>query len=765
MKKYLIFFVLTLSLFANTSKAQTIDIRIPDTTGIKGNLIDIPVYVVNSLTGLDVLSYQLKLNCNTRYLSLKGIITAATMSAGITDPTYKVNKYGDILISAAYSVPLQGNGILLYLRFQMNLSANVQILFSGNNTCFLNQGIPSLNLQGGSVLVDDPIVSSITANFNNLAPLTIGENVQINVSGGTQPYTYQVINSNVGSISSNGLFTGIGIGKTKVIVTSFDGLVDTSDSFIEVRAIKVTLPDTSIVLDRNFIFPIYINSNNLTNILSGSFKINFNNFNIIPDSIILGNTLLQNAFVYSKINNGTITISFAMSAALSGSGELLKIRFKILKTNLNSISLQNVLFNQNLLANTTVGNIQIIDNTNTGLPLSINQTLTEYYCNQTDQFIASGGNGSYTFFVSDTSKADITSSGFFTAKKGGMVKVKVKDSTNSIAQTSNIMIYDAFLDLPSTNVSYDSSFDFPISLLNVSSSKPVFSMQISLGVNDNKFASLEAILTNSLINTWTIAQKRTLNKITISIAGTTPINANGIVIKLRGLLNNTLNIGDFVDINLLSVIFNQADYYTKNKNGRITIVNASCPLQLNAFLEGLYIGNSKMTPSLFNADGISSLTIADTILLELHESIAPFNSVYSVNTLINTNGIIDISLPLNLIGNSYYIVLKHRNSIETWSAAPLVINSSNNYDFTSTINSSFGDNLKDDGNGVFLIYTGDIIQDGAIDFNDYPALDISSSNGDLGYLATDLNGDASTDFNDYPLIDINSSLGIIKLTP
>jgi hypothetical protein len=69
------------------------------------------------------------------------------------------------------------------------------------------------------------------------------------------------------------------------------------------------------------------------------------------------------------------------------------------------------------------------------------------------------------------------------------------------------------------------------------------------------------------------------------------------------------------------------------------------------------------------------------------------------------------------------------------------------------------------GNGVFAIFSGDINQDGAIDFNDYPALDISSSNGDLGYLATDLNGDASTDFNDYPLIDINSSLGIIKLTP
>jgi hypothetical protein len=64
-----------------------------------------------------------------------------------------------------------------------------------------------------------------------------------------------------------------------------------------------------------------------------------------------------------------------------------------------------------------------------------------------------------------------------------------------------------------------------------------------------------------------------------------------------------------------------------------------------------------------------------------------------------------------------------------------------------------------------LIYAGDINQDGSVDFNDYPDLDIGSSNGDLGYLPCDLNGDASIDFNDYPLIDLNSSNGIIALTP
>ena len=72
--------------------------------------------------------------------------------------------------------------------------------------------------------------------------------------------------------------------------------------------------------------------------------------------------------------------------------------------------------------------------------------------------------------------------------------------------------------------------------------------------------------------------------------------------------------------------------------------------------------------------------------------------------------------------------------------------------------------MAEDG-GVFMLFSGDINQDGSIDFADYPDLDISSSNGDLGYLSYDLNGDGSVDFGDYPLLDINSSNGIIISNP
>jgi hypothetical protein len=110
------------------------------------------------------------------------------------------------------------------------------------------------------------------------------------------------------------------------------------------------------------------------------------------------------------------------------------------------------------------------------------------------------------------------------------------------------------------------------------------------------------------------------------------------------------------------------------------------------------------------------------------------------------------------------VVVGHRNSVAVWSANPVIFSTTTNYDFTNAITKAFGSNMAEDG-GVFMLYSGDINQDGAIDFNDYPDLDISSINGDYGYLNYDLNGDSAVDFNDYPLLDINSIYGIIISTP
>jgi hypothetical protein len=187
---------------------------------------------------------------------------------------------------------------------------------------------------------------------------------------------------------------------------------------------------------------------------------------------------------------------------------------------------------------------------------------------------------------------------------------------------------------------------------------------------------------------------------------------------------------------------------------------------LTAFLQGMYVGSSSMTSAPFNADGVSPMTIADTITVELHDPTNTAITSYSATGILSTSGIANVTFPGGAIGNSYYIWIKHRNSITTSSANPVQINASNtSFNFSSSLSQSYGSNLTDDGSGVFMIFTGDINQDGSVDFNDYPGLDIASSNGVLGYDANDLNGDASVDFNDYPMIDVNSSNGVISVLP
>ena len=193
--------------------------------------------------------------------------------------------------------------------------------------------------------------------------------------------------------------------------------------------------------------------------------------------------------------------------------------------------------------------------------------------------------------------------------------------------------------------------------------------------------------------------------------------------------------------------------------------NSQSQLNLKAYLQGLYLGNGKMVASPRSANGISPANISDTLTIELRNTTGAYSMAYSAKATIDTTGNASISFPSAALGNSYYIVVKHRNSVETWSASPVLFSTSASYDFSTSASQAFGSNLSNVGNGKFAIFSGDINQDGSVDFNDYPALDISSNNGDLGYYATDLNGDASVDFIDYPLLDINSNNGVIAIRP
>jgi hypothetical protein len=187
-------------------------------------------------------------------------------------------------------------------------------------------------------------------------------------------------------------------------------------------------------------------------------------------------------------------------------------------------------------------------------------------------------------------------------------------------------------------------------------------------------------------------------------------------------------------------------------------------LSLNLYLEGLFNGID-MNKAQGNSGDQFPGTIADQIMVELHQANAPYNLAggpYLVD--INTDGTAFVSIPASL-GETYYIVVKHRNSIETWNASPISFNASTlSYNFNSAADQAFGNNLKMVA-GKYLLFGGDINQDGVVDTGDFTPVDNDAANFISGYSATDVNGDGVVNNNDIVLIENNASIFVVKILP
>ena len=97
-------------------------------------------------------------------------------------------------------------------------------------------------------------------------------------------------------------------------------------------------------------------------------------------------------------------------------------------------------------------------------------------------------------------------------------------------------------------------------------------------------------------------------------------------------------------------------------------------LHLKAFIEGFYIGGGQMQALLFNRNFSTDPTACDSVTIELHASSAPYDLVASVKALMHVDGNATANFPSSLMSNSYYLVFRHRNSLETWSKEPILFN-------------------------------------------------------------------------------------------
>jgi hypothetical protein len=182
-------------------------------------------------------------------------------------------------------------------------------------------------------------------------------------------------------------------------------------------------------------------------------------------------------------------------------------------------------------------------------------------------------------------------------------------------------------------------------------------------------------------------------------------------------------------------------------------------LNLKVYFEGYY-REAGLMASLLNAPS------CDTVTIELFNASTPFSKVYSVKGIISNSGNGSFSLPPAFYGGSFYLAVKHRNSLETWSAVPIILNATTvSYDFSTAPNKAYGNKLKNLSDGRFAVFCGDVNQDGTINSVDFSLLKNAAPSFITNYNLYDLTGDNVVESADFSLLENNSTLGIILSRP
>ncbi|MBK8552436.1 MAG: hypothetical protein IPL53_15745 [Ignavibacteria bacterium] len=186
---------------------------------------------------------------------------------------------------------------------------------------------------------------------------------------------------------------------------------------------------------------------------------------------------------------------------------------------------------------------------------------------------------------------------------------------------------------------------------------------------------------------------------------------------------------DSAGVSIDGPIFNSSlavEFGTDNTN-----LNSKCSqLDIKVLLEAVY-------------------PLSDTISVLLRDTRAPYDILETKKILIDTSGAGSSVFTIPVEHHRYYLVIKHRNSIETWSKANGELFSSNllNYDFSTDQSKAFGGNMLS-RNGRAYIYTGDVNQDNVVDGDDNIEVYNKSNNFLTGYVPEDVNEDRVVDLDD-----------------
>jgi hypothetical protein len=215
---------------------------------------------------------------------------------------------------------------------------------------------------------------------------------------------------------------------------------------------------------------------------------------------------------------------------------------------------------------------------------------------------------------------------------------------------------------------------------------------------------------------------------------------------------------------------------TQTAEAVVTVNACSTYVSVKAFVQGYYdAGTGLMNPKLYNTSTAgATATDVDSIEIEFRNATTGDLIGNAVATVLKTDGSALAAFPA--LSGSYYLVVKGHTAniggtsmpgsiLETWSASPVAVGSTANYDFSTGASQAYGSNMASLGGGVYGLFNGDVNQDGMIEAADYSIMENDVLAILFGYYSTDISGDGVVEAADYSLMENNVLQIIFSANP
>lgn len=180
--------------------------------------------------------------------------------------------------------------------------------------------------------------------------------------------------------------------------------------------------------------------------------------------------------------------------------------------------------------------------------------------------------------------------------------------------------------------------------------------------------------------------------------------------------------------------------------------NINVTLDMQAYIQGF-------------TNEVTNMMVKDTMKVVLRYTAAPYSIADSSKAIVDSMG--KGMFLFNKIGlnSEYYLVVSHRNTIDTWSSVPgeVTSNFTMDYYFFYLAGNAYGSNQVNVGSR-YCMYNGDANRDNVVNLADVVAVNNNTTSFATGYLKTDMNGDNITNLTDLVLTFNNASnfVGTIK---